>query len=52
MMTDYKAWKQAAPSYNTKIKEQINQKAKSDGRLFKDLGDNLFKIIWEFSFNA
>ena len=51
MMTDYKdnpQRKQAAPSYNTKIKEQINQKAKNDDRLFKDLGDNLsFKIIWE-----
>ena len=44
MMTDYKdnpQRKQAAPSYNTKIKEQINQKAKNDERLFKDLGDNL-----------
>jgi hypothetical protein len=44
MLTDYKDnpnIKQAAPSYNTKIKEQINDKARNDDRLFRDLGDNL-----------
>lgn len=43
MMTDYKdnpQREQAAPAYNTRIKEKIEEKAQND-KMFRDLGDNL-----------
>jgi len=44
LMSDYKydpKKKRAAPSYNNNIRREINQAAKPQGKLFKDLGDSL-----------
>jgi hypothetical protein len=44
LMSDYKydpKKKRAAPAYNNNIRREINQAAKPQGKLFKDLGDSL-----------
>lgn len=44
LMNEYKEnphRKPAAPAYNDEVEEEINEKAKQDIRIFKNLGDNL-----------